>query len=72
VVRTGCRGQGGDLSCERQVLGDGEVVVRTAKYSELGLSCCAGRQVLGSLVIRHLLDVRHFVGPSPGPRHESS
>jgi hypothetical protein len=30
----------------RQVLGDGEIVVQTVNYSEVGVSCRAGRHVL--------------------------
>jgi hypothetical protein len=49
VVRVGYRGGGRrrrSSRANRQVLGDGEVVVRTVKYSEIGVSCRAGRQVL--------------------------
>jgi hypothetical protein len=56
----------------RQVLGDREVVVRTAKYSEAGVSCRTDRQVLGLSAVRPLFDDRRLVGPDPGPRRRWS
>jgi hypothetical protein len=56
LVRTGSRGRGGNLTCEWVVaseVGDGEVVMRIAKYSETERSRRANRQVLrGYLVVR--------------------
>jgi hypothetical protein len=49
-MRTGSRGRGRNLSCEWVVVaevGDGGVVVRTAKYSEMMYPCHTGCQVLG-------------------------
>jgi hypothetical protein len=83
-VRTGGRGRGRNLSCEWVVVaevGDGGLVVRTAKYSETECPCRRGRQVLGSGGIvsygppssrtvgrTPLFDDCHVVGPGPGPR----
>jgi hypothetical protein len=56
-MRMGRHGRVGNLSCERVVVaqdGDGEVVMRTAKYSVTGHPYHIGRQVLryGGIVVQ--------------------
>jgi hypothetical protein len=83
LMRTDSRSRGRSLSCEWVVaaeVGDGGVVVRTAKYSETDCPCRTGRQVLrGGGILAYgppsaqtigrtpLFDGCRMVGPSPGP-----